>query len=115
MTEIKRGEVFGVVMFFVIIITFSGLFARNTQDTVEVTVVKTERVSSGSGESLTHKYMVFTTEETFENTDSAWYGKFNSSDLHGQLVPGRWRFQVYGYRLPALSQYRNIVSATKID
>jgi hypothetical protein len=115
MTEIKRGEVVGVAFLLGLAITVGGCFARTTQDTVDVTVVKTERVSSGSGDTLTHKYLVFTTDETFENTDSIWYGKFNSSDLHGQLAPGRWRFHVYGYRLPVVSAYRNIVSATRID
>ncbi len=110
-----RTELVVLILLFVAVLVIGGLMARTTQDSVEVTVVKTERVSTGSGESLSHKYLVFTTDETFENTDSVWYGKFNSSDLHGKLAPGRWRFQVYGYRIPVVSAYRNIVSATRID
>lgn len=37
----------------------------------------------------------------------------SSSDVHGKLTPGRYRFKVYGWRIPFLSTYRNVVSYTR--
>lgn len=109
------------LMFGTIIVMFVGVIGCNaaislgTADSLEVTVTKTERITTGSGETLGSKYLVFTETETFENTDSVWYGKWDSSDLHGRLKPGgRYSVKVYGWRLPFFSSYRNIVSATEV-
>jgi len=79
-----------------------------TSDTVTITVVDKERIVGRDGESS--KYLVFTEAEVFENTDCLVLGKFNSSDVYGQLEIGEtYRVEVYGWRIPFLSMYRNIV------
>jgi hypothetical protein len=58
------------------------------------------------------KYLIFTDKGVFENTDSWIELKFNSSDLYGKLEKGKtYDFRVYGWRIPLLSKYRNIVRA----
>lgn len=98
----------------IVILTFG--FPYWTADETIGTVTGKERVTTGSGENLSSKYLVFTQGETFENTDCLARGKWNSSDLQGRIQEGqRYRFVVYGWRVPFLSYYRNIVQATPID
>lgn len=62
------------------------------------------------------RYVVYTTDEVFENRDSWWYLKFNSSDYHNKLVPGKeYRLTVYGFRVGFLSWYRNIVDYEQVN
>lgn len=79
-----------------------------------ITVKRLERIveSSGSGEttSTSSKYLVFTNNEVFENTDSWLYLKFSSSDLYSKLEEGQtYKVKVAGWRIPFLSWYRNII------
>lgn len=86
-----------------------------SQETVEIKVRKLERISTGSGENLEHKYIVSTEVvgedfEVFENTDSWLFLKFNSADYQNQLEVGKtYKIKVIGWRIPLLSSYRNIV------
>lgn len=67
------------------------------------------------------KYLVFAKTEDgkfmeFENTDSWLELKFNSSSIQGRLEVGRkYRVRVYGWRIPLLSWYPNIVKAQKAE
>lgn len=90
----------------------SAGFTYATAETVTATVTKTERITTGSGDTISSKYLVFTTRETFENSDCLWYGKFNSSDIQGRLTPGTYSMKVYGWRIPFLSSYRNILEVS---
>lgn len=95
------------------LIAVSAWYTYGTAETVTVRVVKTERVTTGSGDQVSSKYLVFAVGETFQNSDSIWYGKFNSSDLHGRIDSGTYEMKVYGWRVPFLSMYRNIVDAVQ--
>lgn len=86
---------------------------HNTQEIVVATVtdkdIKTSRDSEGN---VNSRYLIFTDSETFENTDSLWAMKFNSSDVYGRIREGeRCKFTVVGFRVPFLSMYRNILEA----
>jgi FlaG/FlaF family flagellin (archaellin) len=65
-------------------------------------------------------YMVFTQDVNgrpivFENTDSTIEFKFNSSDVYAQLVQGKkYKVKAYGWRIPLMSRYENIVKVTEI-
>jgi hypothetical protein len=84
-----------------------------SEKTVTATVLKAERVTHGTGDSQTHRYLVFTDNGTFECTDSLLYGKFNSADVYGRLAPGsRYTFRLTGWRWEPGSWYPNILSAT---
>lgn len=92
-----------------------GSFAVHQATKAVVTAVVTdkERVTSGTGSTITSKYLIFTEKETFENTDSFWALKFNSSDIYGRLQAGQTcQFTVVGFRVAFMSSYRNIIEAT---
>lgn len=77
-----------------------------TQEDVTFTVEKTERVLYGESS----RYLIFTKDETFENTDSIVFFKFDSSDIYGRIDEGKsYRATVSGVRLPLFSWYRNII------
>ena len=81
----------------------------STQDNVVFTVEKAERVTDADGKRS--RYLIFTKDETFENTDRLVIWKFNSSDLYGSIKPSTsYQAKVVGLRVPFLSWYRNIVS-----
>ncbi|MNC80987.1 hypothetical protein D3C75_1339710 [compost metagenome] len=53
---------------------------------------------------------------TFENTDSLWETKFNSSDIYAELEVGKtYKFEVYGFRIAFWSKYENIVEVQEIE
>ena len=66
------------------------------------------------------KYLVFgedvETGETrvFQNTDSFFRGKFDSSNVYGSLKKGEtYTVTVVGYRIPLFSWYENIIKYEK--
>ena len=60
------------------------------------------------------KYLVYTDGEVFENTDTVWFFKFNSSDVYGSLKEGeQYIVKVAGWRKPFFSWYRNIIKIEK--
>lgn len=81
------------------------LFVNPTKTEVIFTVNDKERVSYNDVGS----YLIYTSDEVFKNSDDWRVGKFNSSDLYGQLEVGKtYQCKVYGWRVPFLSWYRNI-------
>lgn len=89
-----------VVVFFLVI--GPELFFK---DSVIVEVTGKERITSRQ----TSKYLIFTKNETFQNTDFFLAGKFDSSDIYGKIEKGNiYRFDVAGVRIPFFSMYRNI-------
>lgn len=78
-------------------------------DAVETTIKRCE-VKSG-------KYLVFTNDGVFQNTD-AWYRlKWNSSDVQNGLIDlegKKARITKYGWRVTPFSKYENIVGVEEI-
>lgn len=110
MTFIEKLIVTLIVLLIGSSIAISPIIAYTTATEVQFTVTEKERVVTKN----TSKYIIFTEKEVFENTDSVWYLKFNSSDIYGKLNKGEtYKAKVYGFRVPFLSWYRNIVSITK--
>ena len=88
-----------------------GIIYHTTQDTIQVVVTEKERVVSENSS----KYLIFTENETFKNTDTIWAWKWNSSDLYGKIKKGgEYKMRVYGFRVGFLSWYRNIVDFEEI-
>lgn len=91
------------------------ILVYSTQDSVTFQVEKAERIVDGSGENMRSRYLIFTTKETFENTDELFLGKFNSSDLYGAIKPNEtYRAKVTGVRFPFFSWYRNILNIQQL-
>ena len=105
--KVDLGCVVVIVLFIIAALILPPML---TSETITITVTDKERVMQGSGENASSKYLVFTETEVFENTDCLVLWKFNSSDVYGQLEIGEtYQVQVYGWRIPFLSMYRNIV------
>ncbi|MBI4158703.1 DUF1523 family protein [Candidatus Woesearchaeota archaeon] len=83
-------------------------------------VTDKERVVKGSEDEISSKYLVFTKLpngriRVFENTDSWIELKFNSSDVYGQIRVGRtYDLGTYGWRIPILSKYENILRVREV-
>ena len=91
-----------------------------TKETISLVHIEDkERISNRDGDS---KYLIWTVRrdssgelenfETFENSDSYFSFKFNSSDVYGHIkINDVCTFKVAGLRIKFLSAYRNILSA----
>ena len=93
----------------IIVLALNPLY---TQETVTFTVTDKERVNGYESS----RYLVFTEDEVFQNTDSLLMWKFSSSDLYGSLEVGTtYEALVTGWRVPFLSWYRNIVTVEAVS
>lgn len=100
----------GIVVLVIAMIAFTVGIPFWTAKTVTFTVTDKERIVIRNGDDIDSKYLVFTDVETFENTDCLLRGKFNSSDVQGRFKAGQtYTAVVYGYRIPFMSMYRNIL------
>jgi len=80
---------------------------HSTQRTVTATVTKTW-IQYSDNRTIN---LIGTNEGVFEDADSPFYDKFNSSDYFNELTVGKtYTFDVTGWRIPILSAWPNIVS-----
>lgn len=87
-----------------------GIAYKSSAETITITVSDKERIVTGTGDNLSSKFLVYTTNEVFENTDSWLFWKFDSADVQNTLQPGEtYTVTVAGWRIQFLSMYRNIV------
>jgi len=83
---------------------------KSSGDVVTITIEDKERVTTGSGESISAKYIIYTDKGTFENTDTWIFGKWSSSDIQNDLKVGEtYTVKTAGWRVPFMSMHRNIV------
>lgn len=101
-----------IIILIVIVAVVLASFATSFNDTeYVVTVTEKERVVSAESS----KYLIFTEDEqgnvvVFENSDNIFRGKFDSSNMQGEIKEGEtYVFTVVGYRVPFLSMYQNII------
>ena len=114
---------FVIVMIAIMLISLIGQEAIfNFNDTeYTITVTDKERIYTGSGNSSSSKYLVFGDDQNgnslvFENTDCFIRGKWNSSNIQGQLKVGNtYKITVIGYRVPFLSWYQNIIKIEEVS
>jgi hypothetical protein len=105
----SSGFMIGVAIFLLLIVGFGWelYVAKGTQRDVTFKVNSTLSQAQGQNKS---KYLVFTDSGVFQDTDSFWNLKFNSSDVFGQLAQGKtYTCRVYGFRIPLFSAYPNIL------
>lgn len=100
------------------IIGISGLFigttiAMNTNKRVVTATVVDKAIKHTSNRS---KYLIFTEDDgVFEITDTPFYGRWNSSDVYGDIYEGQtYNFTVVGTRNHFLSLYPNILDVQQI-
>lgn len=123
--KLSKVKFIVIAIMIVLIAVFSEvIFSFNdTEYTVIVTGKDriTENLKDSDGNSRTSsKYLVFADDENgnslvFENTDCFIRGKFNSSNIQGQLKEGNtYRVTVIGYRIPYFSCYQNIIKVEEV-
>lgn len=120
----QRMGMCGMIIFIIVFIVLGTIVSIpfNFNDH-EYTVVITdkERVVNGSGESTESKYLVFTDDvngesRVFENTDTLFRLKWNSSNIQGKLKVGHtYKITVVGFRLSFMSMYENIIKVEEIE
>lgn len=101
------GMIVIAVLFFGLL--FGGCYGLThaTQKTRTLTVTRLDDQATRKG----HKYLVFTRQGVFEDTDSIFYLKFNSSDLWAKLQVGKtYRCTTIGLRIPFFSAYPDLVN-----
>lgn len=98
----------------IIAVVLFGAYYYSTVEFIELKVNDKEITVSGNHEHTSSKYLVFTDDEVFENTDSWLFLKFNSSDIQNKLKPNeKYVVKVVGWRIPFLSMYRNVLEVQK--
>lgn len=78
-----------------------------------LTIKDKDRIMDGDSS----RYLIWTEEgEVFENTDQLMVGKFNSSDIQGQLKVGnKYHCSTIGIRNQFFSWYRNIYDCVEVN
>jgi len=105
--KIDNNWFVSIFLVFVLLVGVSACYQYGTQKEVEFTVSdKTVKVSKESS-----KYLIFTSSGVYENTDSLFHMKFNSSDLYSKLKKKeKYKCKTYGFRIPFLSMYPNLIN-----
>ena len=106
----RKLVIFGIGLFFIISIAYSIAYLSTTE-IIEITIKDKERITTGSGENISSKFIIYEQSEVFENTDAWLFFKFNSADVQNELTVGKtYKVKVVGWRIQFLSWYRNIIS-----
>lgn len=86
-----------------------------------VTITGKERVTRQTNDGIESKYLVYCEDENgknyvFENTDTVFRGKFNSSDVYGALKEDKtYELTVIGFRVPIFSWYENVIDYKEVE
>lgn len=120
----RNTKTFFVVIMIAVILALSigyeAIFSFNDTE-YTITVTDKERIYDGSGDTSSSKYLVFGDDENgnslvFENTDCFIRGKWNSSNIQGQLKEGNtYKITVVGYRVSLFSMYQNIIKVEEAE
>lgn len=119
----KNTKTFFVAIMIAVILALSigyeAIFSFNDTE-YTITVTDKERIYKGSGDTSSSKYLVFGDDDNgnslvFENTDCFIRGKWNSSNIQGQLKEGNtYKVTVVGYRVSFFSMYQNIIKIEEV-
>lgn len=86
-----------------------------------ITITDKERVTAQSAKDNISKYLIYGEDENgktyvFEDTDTLFRWKFNSSDVYGALKEGEtYELTVIGFRVHILNWYENIVDFKAVE
>lgn len=108
---VLKNPMFKLVIFVAIILSlfflgFSYLFFEKflTEKEISLTVINKEKFGNEEG-----RYLIFTPDEVFENSDSFYHRKTNAEIIYRKLERGvTYRVKVVGFYLPCLPRLRNI-------
>lgn len=108
-------EITAIALVVISVIAFPVMNFSNDH-TYTVTITDKERVTTQVAEdSIDSKYLIYGEDENgktyvFEDTDTLFRWKFNSSDVYGALKEGEtYELTVIGFRIHILNWYENII------
>lgn len=109
--SIKRKIMYSFYLTLAGIILFAyPILYYGSSETIEITIKDKERITTGRGKSINSKFIIYTENEVFKNTDSWLFLKFNSADVQNKFIVGKtYEVRVVGWRVPFLSWYRNVM------
>jgi len=99
-------SIFVAIIFSLFFLGFSYLFFEKslTEKEISITVINKEKFGNEEG-----RYLIFTPEEVFENSDNFYHRKTNADMVYKKLERGvRYRVKVVGVYLPGIRRLRNI-------
>jgi hypothetical protein len=119
--DIKAASIFKVVLaVFVLSLLVSAGGGWFTPKEVVTKVTDTEtKMETDTEGNITDKYLAFTDAGVFENTDSWYHWKFNSSDVQNDLKKAEKggypvKITYYWVRSQFLSSYQNIIKVETV-
>jgi len=87
-----------------------GIIHYSTKESIQFKVNDKEAIGGEDS-----KYLIYTEEEVFENRDSIWELKWNSSDVYRKVEVGKcYESSAWGFRVSFFSMYRGIDQVQKI-
>lgn len=112
-SKIVKLSVLAGIVIILFVIVFGYLFFEPyiTEDEITITVINKERFGSERG-----KYLIFTENEVFQNSDNYYHNKSNADELYPYFRPGsNYRVKVVGVYWPSIPRFRNIVAIKTIN
>lgn len=113
--KIPIGVLVVVALILVVAILMGSIGSFNEAEYV-MTVTEKERITEDDGS----RYLIFGEDENgnsyvFENTDNMLRGKWDSSNVYGEIKIGdTYKFTVVGFRIPLFSSYQNIIDFEEV-
>lgn len=91
-----------IIVIAIVIGLIVGIAGSFNDHTYAITVTDKERITEQNGDDIDSKYLIYGTDKkgqdyVFENTDSLFRGKFNSSDLLRERTKEVWKSIKYGF------------------
>ena len=107
-----RAPWLAAVLIVVLVLVAVGadyMWTHNNEHDATCTVTGKDRGMDQNGNS---NYRIYTSNcDTLGDTDSFWFGKWNSSDIFGEIQPGHtYMFHMAGVRSGLFSSFANIIS-----
>lgn len=105
LNKLKERAIIGAIACAVIIPTYLTAHSYFALETVRTKITDAQMVK------VDKRYMIATEQEPFENHDAYYRWKFNSGTIQNQAIKLKGKeveLEVYGWRNPLFSMYRNI-------
>ncbi len=106
MTLTNRKIIIGLIIILISLVYGYLFFERFlTEKEVTITVINSEKFGDETG-----RYIIFTPDEVFEDTNDYYHDKHNATEVFNKLQKGRtYKVKVVSFYWPALPHFRNII------
>jgi hypothetical protein len=108
--SLKRSKIKAVLVVIAVCI-LTVLYSYFVADTI------TTRITDAQMMKVDGKFMIATEDRPFVNYDAKYRFKFNSGTVQNDAIKLRGKlvkFKKYGWRIPLLSQYENVVNIEEV-